>query len=239
MEEKIFSTYSVIPTEVMLNKGISSTAKVLYGLISSLCNEKGYCWASNDYLGLQLGITGTRVSLLVKELIDSELIKSTVEGNNSRIITLNMVLTKVKATFNKTERLPLTKVKHNIISNNINEKLEPAAQEDEIRYTSLEDEVRGLKKPPKVDDPNLTERRSIIGYFIRRSKEVHNYCPQIALIPALKLVKDLQTYNKEEDLRGLVDWFLESEMYDKLGSDIKICFSLASYNKYMDFRRKH
>ena len=119
------------------------------------------------------------------------------------------------------------------------ELLEPAAQEKEIRYTSLEDEVKGLKKAPKVEDPELTERRGIIGYFIRRSNEVHKYCPQIALIPALKLVKDLQSYNKEEDLRELVDWFLESEMYDKLGSDIKICFSLASYNKFMDYKRKH
>lgn len=119
------------------------------------------------------------------------------------------------------------------------ELLEPMAQEDEIRYTSLEEEVKGLKKAPKVNDPELTERRAIIGYFIRRSNEIHKYCPQIALIPALKLVKDLQSYNKSEDLYSLIDWFLESEMYDKLGSDIKICFSLASYNKWMDYKRKH
>ena len=41
---KVFSTYSIIPTEVMLNNEISSTAKITYGIISSLCNEKGY-WA--------------------------------------------------------------------------------------------------------------------------------------------------------------------------------------------------
>jgi hypothetical protein len=138
------------------------------------------------------------------------------------------------------EQQPFVKTNiHNNTKDNNTNKLEPAAQENEIRYTSLEDEVRGLKKPQKVDDPKLTERRAIIGYFIRKSKEIHNYCPQIALIPALKLVKDLQSYNEDTDLRGLVDWFLESEMYDKLGSDIKICFSLASYNKWMDYKRKH
>jgi len=223
----------------MLNKSISSTAKILYGLISSLCNEKGYCWASNEWIGEKLNRSERQISEMVTELVAHELITSVVEKSNKRFITLTGTWKKTSTAIEKNFHDDRGKPLHNIIKNNIKEKLEPAAQENEIRYTSLEDEVKGLKKAPKAADPELTERRGIIGYFIRKSNEVHNYCPQIALIPALKLVKDLQSYNKEEDLRGLVDWFLESDMYDKLGSDIKICFSLASYNKYMDFRRKH
>jgi len=169
-------------------------------------------------------LDGGRFFILLTDKVDSLFI-DTVHINEQSVL--------------KDEQQPFIKTNIHNNTNNNNTTPEPAAREDEIRYTSLEDEVKGLKKAPKTVDPELTERRGIIGYFIRRSNEVHNYCPQIALIPALKLVKDLQSYNKEEDLRGLVDWFLESEMYDKLGSDIKICFSLASYNKYMDYKRKH
>ena len=85
---KVFSTYSIIPTEVMLNNEISSTAKITYGIISSLCNEKGYCWASNDYLGGLLKKSGTTMSLIIKELCDIGLIESEVEQNYKRKITL-------------------------------------------------------------------------------------------------------------------------------------------------------
>lgn len=112
---KIFSTWSVIPTEVILSKEISSTAKVAYGVISSLCNEKGYCWASNDYLGELLGITGTRMSLIIKELIGNDLIESEIENNYKRKIKLKGVLRKVKGGVKEKLKGGLRKVKDNNI----------------------------------------------------------------------------------------------------------------------------
>jgi len=113
--EKTFSTWSVIPTEVMLSKEISSTAKITYGIISSLCNEKGYCWASNNYLGKLLGKSGTRMSLIVKELCDIGLIESEVEQNYKRKITLMGVLRKLKGGVKENLKGGLTKVKENSI----------------------------------------------------------------------------------------------------------------------------
>ena len=113
--EKTFSTWSVIPTEVMLSKEISSTAKITYGIISSLCNEKGYCWASNDYLGKLLGKSGTRMSLIVKELCDIGLIESEVEQNYKRKITLRGVLRKLKGGVKENLKGGLRKVKENSI----------------------------------------------------------------------------------------------------------------------------
>lgn len=63
------SYYAIIPANVRYDEDLTPNAKLLYGEITALCNEKGYCWASNDYFA-ELYKTSTRtISRWIKQLI--------------------------------------------------------------------------------------------------------------------------------------------------------------------------
>ena len=59
---------AVIPARFVIAKDISSTQKLLIGLISSLSNLKGYCFASNEYLAELLNVSKVSVSHAISDL---------------------------------------------------------------------------------------------------------------------------------------------------------------------------
>lgn len=69
MEEKQRSYYAIIPANVRYDKDLAPNAKLLYGEITSLCSEKGYCWASNQYFAELYGVSVLSVKRWVNSLV--------------------------------------------------------------------------------------------------------------------------------------------------------------------------
>ena len=67
--------YAIIPANVRYDKDLPANAKLLYGEITALCNEKGYCWASNDYFAKLYNVEDRTVRRWISSLVKKEYLR--------------------------------------------------------------------------------------------------------------------------------------------------------------------
>lgn len=84
MEQRNF--YAILPAYVRYDNELSSTAKLMYAEIIALCNDKGYCWATNKYFSDMFKISDRQVQRTLKNLSNKKYIKIIIDKNTKRKI---------------------------------------------------------------------------------------------------------------------------------------------------------
>ena len=79
MEKQIQKNfYAIIPAFVRYDKDLQPNAKLLYGEITALTNEKGFCWAENEYFANLYNVSKTSISKWISSLIKKQYITSEI-----------------------------------------------------------------------------------------------------------------------------------------------------------------
>ena len=122
MEDKggMENGYALCLNKWALDKSIKNDLGLLL-IISSLCAEKGYCWASNEYLGNLFNVTPESISRKLKLLENKNYITIEYERRGTQVIKRYLRLTKISTDHYQKCQWTINKnVKENNISiNNI------------------------------------------------------------------------------------------------------------------------
>ena len=144
------SYYAVIPATVRYDNSVVPGAKLLYGEITALCNEKGYCWATNDYFSRLYSVSKRTISTWIKSLCDAGYISAEfVLDNESKKVKVRCL--KVEANFDthlmKTSIPSRSKLREpheeNVVENNTINNI----------YTSQ------IFEGPKINDNNVKKKK--------------------------------------------------------------------------------
>lgn len=83
--------YCMIPNVVMYDGGLTPNQKLLYGIISSLCAKRWFCWATNEYLWEKQNVSQWTASNNIKRLCECWYISVDWEGQKRKIILTSLV----------------------------------------------------------------------------------------------------------------------------------------------------
>lgn len=166
MEKKGY--YAIIPASVRYDVRLTPNAKLLYGEITALSNEKGYCWASNDYFAGLYEVSKTSISKWVSALRDAGHITIQLHYREGTKHILHRYIRYVNDPIEEMLPTYITKVKDPIedklidnntsnttinITDNRGETSSPALEEEEVIVVDDEKE-EPVKRfvPPTLDE---------------------------------------------------------------------------------------
>ena len=90
-----YDNYIKIPIVLLEDNNVSSSAKLLYGLLVLLAYQEGYCYANNSYLADKLNLGIRAITRLLKELSDNNYIKMEFKHRFIRKIFINEISTSI------------------------------------------------------------------------------------------------------------------------------------------------
>ncbi|WP_164545993.1 conserved phage C-terminal domain-containing protein [Latilactobacillus curvatus] len=135
--------YAIIPANVRYDKRLIQGAKLLYGEITALSNQKGYCWASNNYFMKLYEVSRFTIQAWLKSLEDCGYINRQViykEGSKeiqARYIGITSYPSQEKLATPSKENLPVNTTSFNTTVNNTNNIKPLSGKPDPIPYAEI------------------------------------------------------------------------------------------------------
>ncbi|GIW70276.1 MAG: hypothetical protein KatS3mg101_1023 [Patescibacteria group bacterium] len=86
-QKKQTTGWCLIPPYILAREDLTMSEKVVYGRILGLVNKKGYCYATNKWLGKQVGLASGTIANIVSKLKDKKLVYVEVIRDQNNKVT--------------------------------------------------------------------------------------------------------------------------------------------------------
>ena len=175
--------FAIIPANVRYDVDLSPNAKLLYGEITALCNERGFCWATNSYFANLYNVKKETISRWISQLEKKQYIKTQLiyEENSQKIKErrlyiseypidekVNRVLTKKSIPYCENNQYPIDeKVKdNNTMNSTLNNTMNIKEDTKKINYKQIVNSFNSIcKSYPKVNKLSETRKKTIKARF--------------------------------------------------------------------------
>ena len=173
--------YAIIPAIVRYDTRLCANAKLLYGEISALCNESGYCYASNTYFADKYKVDKVSISRWIKQLIDYGYVFSKIEyaENSNNIESRILYLKEAYIPINKIVNTPLQNCYdpiNKIVKDNNKEEYIKEIYKEKFKKPTIDD-VRNycLERNNKIDPQEFIDYYETVGWIVGKNKPMKDW----------------------------------------------------------------
>ena len=168
MQQKTFNKnyYAIIPANVRYDKNLTPNAKLLYGEITALCNEKGYCWANNSYFSELYGVSKKTISNWISSLDERGFIKSEMiyKENSKEIKERRLYITRMEKDFVTYGRNVL-----NPTEENFHTPMEEKVKDNNTSFNNTSNNTRDIKDIVEQSPTTPIPYNEVIDYLNQKT----------------------------------------------------------------------
>ena len=184
------SYYAVIPAFVRYDSELPPNAKLLYGEITALCNEKGYCFASNKYFADLYSVKTRSITDWISQLKDKGYIKLKLlyKENSKEVKSREIYITNFREVSQKnTPPIENNHQVNNIIYNNNNTVNNKSKEYSDIVLKSFEPICNLF--PPQTRPKTQAEKNAWLD-CIDKLERLDGYSPRKVYFISQKVRSD-------------------------------------------------
>jgi hypothetical protein len=201
-----------IPKSIAKRKDLSLKAKLIAGVLWSMRNSNSEAFPSEGYLAEVLGTSVKTIKRGIKELMEKAELKVRRRGyGKSNCYTIP-----------SWQGTTLTHQDGTAFTNHEGKML--SLHEGTGVTTIIDNSNKYFNKYNTKVDAKASPL-DVIEYFKKRVRELKGFCPEIDYGKDGRLSKErLKKYSFNE-VKDLIDWYLNSDYFEKFGASLSICLS--------------
>lgn len=142
------SFYAIIPATVRYCKGLEGNAKLLYGEITALAQQEGYCWATNQYFATLYDVDVSTIKRWLSSLEENNFIKIETDKQGIQWKRKIWISPEIQKSFTKAQKCatPSSKMSHPQLKNEPHINTSITTEEKSVCNSGAESDRKKLKE---------------------------------------------------------------------------------------------